>query len=177
MPQFHSRRRRPDYHERERWYATPLFIVSMASVFGAFLSLPAKTRAANPTYYFIDLGIAGASESRGNGINSSGEIAGSYVLSGNNSNRPVRWTGTTPNNLETLVSRPSAVGYGINDSGQVAGYSSLGNSDFHAVRWTGTAVTDLGALAGGQSHAYGINASGQVAGYSTYTLNGLSHAV
>jgi len=72
-------------------------------------------------------------------------------------------------------------GYGINDSGQVAGYSYLADNyqGPHAVRWTGTVPEDLGTLGGTSSYGYGINASGQVAGWSasSTTGDGAYHAV
>ena len=56
--------------------------------------------------------------------------------------------------------------YGINDSGQVVGYSNTAGGDYHAFLYDSTAMTDLGTLGGTYSYAYGINDSGQVVGYS-----------
>jgi len=57
--------------------------------------------------------------------------------------------------------------YGINNNGQVAGYSKIsGNSDDHAFIYDGGKMTDLGSLGGTTSYAYGINNSGQVVGES-----------
>jgi probable HAF family extracellular repeat protein len=71
-------------------------------------------------------------------------------------------------------------GYGINASGQVAGWSAsstTGDGAYHAVRWTGTTPEDLGTLGGTNSYGYAINASGQVAGWSDITGDGGYHAV
>jgi probable HAF family extracellular repeat protein len=89
----------------------------------------------------------------------------------------VLWNGATHTDLGTLGGSNS-VGYGINASGQVAGYSQVaGDGAYHAVRWNGTTPTDLGTLDGGSdSRAYGINASGQVAGEGR-SSNGYRHAV
>ncbi len=52
--------------------------------------------------------------------------------------------------------------WGINDAGQVVGYSSG-----YAFLWDSTdGMIDLGALGGFESTAYGINDAGQVVGYS-----------
>jgi len=56
--------------------------------------------------------------------------------------------------------------YGINDSGQVVGYSKNSDGDYHAFFWNGIDMIDLGTLGGDKSCAYGINDSGQVVGYS-----------
>ena len=69
------------------------------------------------------------------------------------------------------VSRAS----GINDSGQVVGWSDAA-LDFHAVLWNGGIIQDLGTLSGNYSYAYGINDSDQVVGYSANTA-GNPHAV
>ena len=68
---------------------------------------------------------------------------------------------------------------GINDSGQVVGYSGTrGEASNHAfiTGLNGIGMTDLGILGGeGQSHANGINGSGQVVGESD-TAGGSHHA-
>jgi probable HAF family extracellular repeat protein len=88
----------------------------------------------------------------------------------------VRWTGTTPEDLGTLGGTNS-YGYGINASGQVAGWSDItGDGGDHAVVWTGTALTDLGTLGGSFSKAYGINSLGDVIGISTTAGNASTHA-
>ena len=65
----------------------------------------------------------------------------------------------------------SSTATGINNSGQVAGYSyTTGNRPFHAFLYDGS-LHDLGTLGGNFSQATGINNSGQVVGYSN-TANG-----
>jgi probable HAF family extracellular repeat protein len=57
---------------------------------------------------------------------------------------------------------------GINDSGQIVGYSQNASHQEEAFLYSGGAMTGLGFLPGGtKSWAYGINNGGQVAGYST----------
>ena len=67
--------------------------------------------------------------------------------------------------LDSLEGSSQVGANGINDSGQVVGYSSTsGWPTLHAVIWNGTAPTDLGTLWGYASYAYAINNSGQVVG-------------
>ena len=59
---------------------------------------------------------------------------------------------------------------GINDSGQVAGFSYItGTTTEHAFLYDGGNMTDLGTLGGSRSKARGINDSGQVVGWSDTT--------
>lgn len=69
--------------------------------------------------------------------------------------------------------------YGINNSGQVVGWSYTASSDYHAFLWQNGVMQDLGTLPGDLwSRAYGINNSGQVVGVSeTQTTSGDHHAV
>src|SRR5208337_3664997 len=58
---------------------------------------------------------------------------------------------------------------GINNSGQIVGYSEIAAGDTHAFLYSGGAMTDLGTLSGGPgsaSFAQGINDSGQIVGWS-----------
>jgi probable HAF family extracellular repeat protein/T5SS/PEP-CTERM-associated repeat protein len=64
-----------------------------------------------------------------------------------------------------------SVGYGVNDSGQVVGWSYTSSYAQHAFLYTGTPgsggkMMDLGTLGGRDSMAFGINASGTVVGES-----------
>jgi probable HAF family extracellular repeat protein len=147
-----------------------------------------KWNGATPT----DLGtLAHSTHSISYGINDSGQIAGgswtsgdvikpwqgprqldmrifgdSRYIGGDKVQNSTLWNGTTPTNLGTLGGSDS-IARGINNSGQVAGYSyTSGNTAAHATIWNGTTPTDLGTLGGTLSAAYSINNSGQVAGYS-----------
>jgi len=68
-------------------------------------------------------------------------------------------------------------GLGINNSGQVVGYSNTGEGADHAFLYSSqTGMKDIGTLGGGLSYGYGINDSGQVTGCSLNTGNAAYHA-
>jgi probable HAF family extracellular repeat protein len=66
--------------------------------------------------------------------------------------------------------------FGINNLGQVVGWSDFASGGQHAVLWQDGTITDLGTLGGRVSFAYSINARGQIAGFSD-TVSSVSHAV
>jgi probable HAF family extracellular repeat protein len=69
------------------------------------------------------------------------------------------------------------LGMGINDSGQVTGYSYLpDNVTEHAFLYTNGAMADIGSLGGALSVGYAINNRGQVTGYSYLPDNITEHA-
>ena len=71
----------------------------------------------------------------------------------------------------------TSVATGINDSGQVAGYSYTANdATEHAFLYSNGTMQDLGTLGGSGSIAYGINTSGQVVGQSALAGNTMAHA-
>ena len=82
----------------------------------------------------------------------------------------------TVTDLGTLGGSGGAA-YGINNAGQVTGYSRIaGDAYFRATLWSAAPPADLGApIAGTYSGGYGINADGDVAGY-TYTADGYPRA-
>ena len=74
----------------------------------------------------------------------------------------------TVTDLGTLPGGTGSYATGINNSGQVVGYSNISGVGDHAFFYSGGAMADLGAMISGRtySQATGINDSGQVVGYS-----------
>jgi probable HAF family extracellular repeat protein len=158
---------------------TGLALMALA-VSAAEVDRPAR---AEILYTLKDLGtLPGTTESFARGVNASGQVVG--------------WTdievqvGPGPGNFDlyhAFLSGPgggplqdlgtlggsSSGGYGVNDSGQVAGTSNI-----HAFLSgpNGGPLKDLGTLPGfDSSHGYAVNDSGQVAGVSG-TAGGMAHA-
>jgi probable HAF family extracellular repeat protein len=81
--------------------------------------------------------------------------------------------------LGALSSDTQSYATGINNLGQVSGYS-IGfdgpANHYHAWLYSNGALTRLGTLGGPQSQAFGVNDSGQVIGTSTTATSGLTRA-
>jgi probable HAF family extracellular repeat protein len=141
-----------------------------------------------------DLGLIGGPSpgvSIGFAINASGQVAGES----SNSLNTVHAFRSSPNgqpvvlnDLGVFAGGSNSVGTGINDAGQVVGYSAYGPTTpfdtfgpTRAFRTTAVGVltdpgADLGTLGGSQSRAFGINPSGQTVGRSFTTFDAAQHA-
>src|SRR5262249_37300427 len=107
---------------------------------------------------------AGDTWSEARGLNSAGKVVGQ------SGGRAFMWDGKL-HELGGLSANQSDA-FGINASGQVAGYSDTPEGGGRAVLWQNGKITDLGALPGGKaSRALAINNSGDVVG-SADTENG-----
>ena len=103
------------------------------------------------------------------GINASGQVVGNLGGAWGTGNvmHAVRWTGTGATTTLYPFGNGSSAGYGINDSGVVAGSAYLYSFVYYnyftnAIRWTGGTTVD--EALGIRTDGYGINASRQVAG-------------
>jgi probable HAF family extracellular repeat protein len=144
----------------------------------------------------IDLGTLFGYDTEATGINAAGQVVGfSYLGNFTAATHAFLYTPATQlqpgtlKDLETLGGSVSSA-LGINDSGQVVGFSNLSdscgvlpslNSCYHAFLYTPATqsqpatMKDLGTLGGSFSAAAAINDSGQVVSYSV-TSNGATHA-
>jgi len=144
----------------------------------AMLFILASARATGASIIY-NLGTLGGTESRGEAVNTSGQIAGSSRTNPSNTYHAFAYSGAPGNggvmaDLGTLGGSESE-GHAINAAGQIAGSSRITGggtqTNFHAFRYTGTpgaggSMADLGTLGGFESYGTGINSSGQVTGYS-----------
>jgi probable HAF family extracellular repeat protein len=125
-----------------------------------------------------DLGTlgAGGSTSDAQGINDLGQVVGLSSLNSDTANHAFRTAANSPINPATddlgTLGGTYGIGFGINSSGQVVGYSRTTGGLLHAFRTAANSVInpaadDLGTLGGSQSLANSINGSGQIVGWST----------
>lgn len=114
-----------------------------------------------------DLGTLGGRNSYGRDINNARHVVG-YAHTSAGRYHAFLYDGGTMLDLGTLGTHPTdqSKAWGINDSGQVTGESSL-NGPYHAFIYDGGTMTDLGTLVGaGSSFGRDINNLGQVTGYA-----------
>ena len=103
-------------------------------------------------------------------INNAGQVTGWDLVK-----QAFVWQNGTVTYLSALGSHSRALG--INNRGQVVGYSSTKSGKQHAVLWKNGVIRDLGTLVGGHnSQAESINKDGKVVGWSD-TSSGSKHAV
>ena len=106
------------------------------------------------------------------GINAAGHVVGrSYGATGDHA---FLWDAGTMTDLGTLGGY-SSVGVGINDRGQVIGWSGTATGYTHAFLWDAGGLADLGTLGGYSSEAHAINDATKIVGVSQ-TAAGNHHA-
>ena len=88
---------------------------------------------------------------------------------GGNGSRAVVWNGLTPTDLGTLGGQQS-LAQGINDAGQIVGFSFLADGSLRATLWENGSIVNLGS-GGNFSYATAINNKGQIVGSSTGPFN------
>jgi probable HAF family extracellular repeat protein len=111
-----------------------------------------------------DLGTLGGTTSYAWGINEAGDVVGVAATDYYNAISPFLYRDGTMINLGSLGGAGEA--YGLNDVGQVVGFSTT-TTGFHAFLWDKPGgMRDLGTLGGNYSFAYAVNNAGQVVGYS-----------
>jgi probable HAF family extracellular repeat protein len=118
--------------------------------------------------HMIDLGTLGGLGSGAFDINNQGEAVGGATFTGNISFHPVLFRNGEVIDLGALNGSIYGYGeaYGINDKGQIVGYSCN-----HAFLYDNGVMTDLGTLGGEHSEAQQINNNGQIVG-SSFLENG-----
>jgi probable HAF family extracellular repeat protein len=153
--------------------------------FCLILASPASAQ----TYTITDLGVLrGDTASASIGINSSGQIVGCsdtsttyWPCSGTQPGHAFLWNSKTGmKDLGTLHGDETSGGIGINDPGEVVGYSQNAQGVYRAFLWTKkTGMIALRKLPGGTTNfAAAINAAGLIVGESDFkNSNGIEDAV
>jgi probable HAF family extracellular repeat protein len=121
-----------------------------------------------------DLGtLPGYSTSVATHINNRGQVAGSSTLLPVGNTHAFFWADGAMTDLGTLGGENASplgiktLASGMNDRGQVVGFSLSPSGNYHAFLWANGTMTDLGTLPGDDtSLAMGINNRGQVVGVS-----------
>lgn len=125
-----------------------------------------------PSYTLVDLGGLATDGCSPQAINARGQVVG--FAQDTSGYRAFLWDQGKMTSLGTLAGANSHA-YGINDTGHVAGWSTVSGSSapIHAFFWDGT-MHDLGTLDNGKqsSQAYGINNHDEIIGYSGLTVYG-----
>lgn len=166
-----------------------MHVQNWGSLFAALVLLISSASA--QTYTVTDLGVLpGYTSSWAGDLNTSGQVVGcSDTSSGDNepcggmfgtTGHASLWNASTGlQDLGTLGGGTYSVADGINDNGQVVGWSLSTNAE-HAFFWTkNTGMIDLGTLTGGTlSQAFVINRNGVICGQSdSGTSNGVNDLV
>ncbi len=108
-------------------------------------------------------------------INDGGQVAGMFTTAGQG-HAFVMSDGLMVD-LGDLPGGAWSAAYGINGSGEVAGYGDVGSGEFGAFTWTaGSGYTELGGLGGANSYAMAVNDAGVATG-NAQLGTGFSHAV
>ncbi|MCW3050912.1 MAG: extracellular repeat protein family [Chthonomonadales bacterium] len=125
---------------------------------------------------------AGSMDSFGYGIIAAGRtVVFAFIGTSNHAYRTTAAGGIDAASDLNTLGGDNSYAFGINTSGQVAGYSDTapdinGNSVIHAFRTSAAGtMSDLGTLGGTNSYATALNDSGQVIGYSDLS-DGSQHA-
>jgi probable HAF family extracellular repeat protein len=146
---------------------------------------PRRPCRVHPSHAFIyragtmtDLGTLGGIFSWGTAVNSAEDVAGYSTLT-NGAYHAFLFHNGLMTDLGSLVVNGSSEAYGINNFGEVVGWSSSANSSGyffqHAFIYGGGKMTDLGTLGSEYSSASGINNLHEVVGGSDLA-NGSLHA-
>jgi len=146
---------------------------------------PVRTCTAHLSHAFLygngtmtDLGTLGGHDSQGNAVNLSGQVAGASNTNKGGTDAAL-WTGKKATDLGALgplAAGSYSIAYGINDSGQVVGFSAAGvtaiNDGSHPFLYSNGTITSLpepGNFAAAACQARAINNNGQIAGTCTDT--------
>ena len=112
-------------------------------------------------------GLPGRPLSLARDISDSGDIVGNANAGGVDLGHAVLWTAGTAQDLGTLGAGPYSEAWGVNNLGQVVGYSYINGGSYHGFLYSqSTGMVDLTPTSD-TGYAKDINDAGQVTGYKT----------
>lgn len=135
----------------------------------------------------LDL-LAGTGSSFGISINDTQQVAGYSTVKGGTAVHAVVWTKDATSwkindigTLDRVAGTGSSQANGLNETGQVTGFSTVPESSAqHAVVWTkgltNWTALDMGTLGGSYSAGFAINSNGEITGSATTALDAEQHA-
>jgi probable HAF family extracellular repeat protein len=133
------------------------------------------------TYTITDLNVPSDSYRLAHGINSAGDVVGEYESTDVIYVRAFWYNHGTNTDLGVLAGYMDAYAYGINESGQIAGWCDAFSGSERAFLYSNGVMENLGTLGtlptGGYSEAHAINNSAQIVGTATLTVTTINHAV
>jgi probable HAF family extracellular repeat protein len=143
---------------------------ALATAVGFAVLIAAWPARAVQKYIATPIGPANAASAIG--ISANGQLTGGFLFSQSPPHAYLYSKGTITD-LGTLPGGSESYGTGVNDNGQVTGYSGLTNvaPPYHAFLWSSGTMLDLGTLGGPTSLGFGINNSGQVVGSADTASN------
>ncbi len=157
------------------------YTITIALVFLACLGVLGSQPASGQTYTVTDLGtLPGASLSQARAINDAAEIVGLCDSAVLGETRSFIWKSGSMLELGTLGGAlfgiPITEAWGMNDAGDIVGFSYTPAGDLRAFRSVGGVMTDLGTLGGDDSLARGVNNLGVVVGLAKTAANAINYA-
>ncbi len=114
-----------------------------------------------------DLGAVSSCCSFGFAMNNLGDVVGESTVATSFVHMASVWPESSAPFTLGAFDDDESQAYGINDVGQVVGYSDLPSGSDRAFLWEEGVMYDLGTLGGDLSSASAINNAGTVAGYAT----------
>jgi probable HAF family extracellular repeat protein len=118
----------------------------------------------------------GGSISYGQAIDAAGDVVGLSYLPGDAVFHGFLVSQGQVSDLGTFAGAANSWANGVNNVGQVVGFSGNSPNDYHAFLWDAVnGMQDLGTLGGVRSYANAINDAGQVVGFAALP-SGVQHA-
>ena len=132
---------------------------------GLCLCLAALSAAAGPTYWPIDLGHLGRTQTVAKGVNNAGQVVG-WSKDSAGRMQAFAWSNGTMTGLGFLPGGTTSVANAINNVGDITGEAYVSTNVHHAFLYVSNQIADLGTWGGLYSTGNAINDHREIAGWS-----------